>query len=83
MVKSYLARTIMVVRAIEKKTDLFMPKEEGEKVLKPEYPYLSDIGLLIYLANNTRHDIASALNYLVRYSVASTMRHRNDIKNIL
>jgi hypothetical protein len=48
-----------------------------------EYPYLSDIGVLMYLANNTRPDIAFTMNYLVRHSATPTMRHWNDIKNIL
>jgi hypothetical protein len=37
----------------------------------------------MYLANNTRADIAFTMNYLVRHSVAPTMCHWNDIKNIL
>jgi hypothetical protein len=31
----------------------------------------------MYLANNTRHDIAFAVNLLVRYSAAPIMRHWN------
>jgi hypothetical protein len=37
----------------------------------------------MYLANNTRPDISFAVNCLVRHSAAPTMRHWNDIKNIL
>jgi hypothetical protein len=33
MDKAYSARTPMIVRALEKDTDPFMPKEEGEDVL--------------------------------------------------
>jgi hypothetical protein len=73
----------MVVRALEKDTDPFRPKEEGEEVLGQEYPYLSAIGVLMYLTNNTRPDIAFAVNCLVRHNAAPTMRHWNDIKNIL
>jgi hypothetical protein len=73
----------MIVRALEKDTDPFSPKEEVEEVLGQEYPYLSVIGVLMYLANNTRSDIAFALNYLARHSVAPTRGHWNDIYNIL
>jgi virulence-associated protein VapD len=48
-----------------------------------EYPYLSVIGALMYLVNNTRPDIAFAVNCLARHSAAPTMRHWNDIKDIL
>jgi hypothetical protein len=61
----------------------FRPKQEGEVVLGAEYPYLSAIGALMYLANNTRPDIAFAVNYLARHSTTPTMRHWNDINNIL
>jgi hypothetical protein len=73
----------MVVRALEKETDQFSPKQEGEEVFGPEYPYLSVINVLIYLANNTRPDITFVVNCLVRHSTTPTMRHWNDIKNIL
>jgi hypothetical protein len=50
-------------------------------VLGSKYPYLSVIGALIYLANNTRPDIAFVVNLLVRYSIAPTMRHWNGVKD--
>jgi hypothetical protein len=83
MDKAYLATTPMIVHALEKYKDPFKPKGEGEEVLGQEYPYLSTIGALMYLANNTRPDIAFAVNYLVRHSAAPTMNHWNSIKNIL
>jgi hypothetical protein len=83
MDKPYSTRTPMVVHALEKDTDPFKLKEEGEEVLGQEYSYLSVIGVLMYLGNNTIPDIAFAVNYLVRHSVAPTMRYWNDIKNIL
>jgi hypothetical protein len=81
--KAYSARTPMVVRALEKDTYPFRPKEEGEEVLGQEYPYFSDIGALMYLTNNMRPDIAFTVNCLVRHNAAPTMRHWNGIKNIL
>jgi hypothetical protein len=73
----------MIVRALENDKDPFKPRGEGEEVLGQEYPYLSVIGALMYLANNTRPNIAFAVNYLTRHSVAPTMHHWNGIKNIL
>jgi hypothetical protein len=65
MDKAYLARTPMFVRALDKDTDPFRPKEEeGEEVLGQEYPYISDIGALMYLVNNMRPDIVFTVNYL-------------------
>jgi hypothetical protein len=52
-------------------------------VLGHKYPYLSVIGALMYQANNTRPDIAFAVNCLARHITAPTMHHWNDIKNIL
>jgi hypothetical protein len=83
MDKAYSARTPMVVHALKKDKDAFKPKEEGEDVLGQEYPYLSAIGVLLYLANNTRPDIAFEVICLTRHITAPTMRHWNDIKNIL
>jgi hypothetical protein len=83
MDKAYSARTPMVVRALEKDKDPFKLREEGEEMLGQEYPYLSAIGVLMYLANNTRPNIAFVVNCLTRHSVAPTMCHWNDIKNML
>jgi hypothetical protein len=83
MDKAYALRTPMVVRALDKDTDQFRPKQEGEQVLGPKYPYLSVIGALMYLTNNSRPDITFVVNCLARHNAASTIRHWNDIKNIL
>jgi hypothetical protein len=83
MINAYPSKTPMIVRSLEKDKDPFRPREDGEEVLGPEYPYLSAIGALMYLANNTRPDIAFAVNLLARHSAAPTKRHWNGIKNIL
>jgi hypothetical protein len=62
--KAYLARTPTIVRALENDIDPFRSKGEGEEVLRSEYRYLSVIGVLIYLVNNTRPDIAFIMNCL-------------------
>jgi hypothetical protein len=83
MDQAYLARTPMIIHAMEKDKDPFKPREEGEEVLRQEYPYLNVTGAMMYLANNTRPDIAFTVNYLARHNVAPTMHHWNGIKNIL
>jgi hypothetical protein len=59
----------------KKDKDPFRPKQEGEEVLGAEYPYLSAIGALMYLANNTRPDIAFTVSCLARHSASPTMHH--------
>jgi hypothetical protein len=81
--KAYPSKTPMAVRALKKDTDPFQSRQEGEEVLGSEYPYLSVIGALMYLANNTRPDIAFAVNLLARYSASPTMRHWNGVKDVL
>jgi hypothetical protein len=83
MDKAYPSKTLMVIRGLEKDTDPFRPCQEGEEVLGSEYPYLSAIGSLIYLTNNIGPDIAFAVNLLARYSVAPTMHHWNEVKDVL
>jgi hypothetical protein len=73
--KAYPKRTPMIVHALEKDKDPFRPKQEGEEVLGAEYPYLSAIGALMYLANNTRPNIAFTVNCLARHSASPTMHH--------
>jgi hypothetical protein len=73
----------MIIRSLEKDSDPFRPKQEGEEVLGAEYKYLSVIGALMYLANNTRPNIAFVVNCLIRHSAAPAMYHWNGIKNIL
>jgi hypothetical protein len=83
MDKAYPTTTPMIVHALKKDKDPFKPREEGEEVLRQEYPYLSAIGASMYLVNNTRSDITFTVNYLSRHNVAPTMRHWNGINNIL
>ena len=82
MDKSYPSKTPMVVRSLDVEKDPFRPKEDGEDVLGPDFPYLSAIGALMYLANSTRPDIAFSVNLLARYSAAPTKRHWTGVKNV-
>jgi hypothetical protein len=75
--------TPMVVRSLDVKKDPYRPRKNNEKALGPEVPYLSAIGALMYLANNTRPDISFSLNVLARYSSDPTRRHWNKIKYVL
>jgi hypothetical protein len=79
MNKAYPTRTPMIVHALEKDIDPFKSKE-GEEVFRAEYPYLRDIGALIYLASNTRPDIAFVVNCLARQSAMPTMCHWMTIR---
>ena len=82
MDKVHPASTPMVGRTLDVHKDPFRPKEDDEDVLGAEYPYLSAIGALLYLAQCTRPDISFSVNLLARYSSAPTQRHWNGIKNI-
>jgi hypothetical protein len=83
MNKSYPIKTPMVVRSLDVEKDPFRPREEGEEILGPQVPYLSAIGALMYLANNTRLDIEFAVNLLARHSASRTKRHWVGVKSIL
>ena len=61
---------------------ILRPREEGEEVLGLHVPYLSDIGALMYLANNTRQDIEFTINLLARHSAAPTKRNWVGIKMV-
>ena len=82
MDKAYPSKTPMVVRSLDRDKDPFRPKGDDEEVLGPEFPYLSAIGALMYLANCTRPDISFAVNLLARFSASPTKRHWVGVKNI-
>ncbi|KAL0396167.1 UNVERIFIED_CONTAM: hypothetical protein Scaly_0065100 [Sesamum calycinum] len=75
--------TLMVVRSLDVNKDPFRPPAHNDEILGPEVLYLSAIGALMYLANNTRSDIAFSVNLLARFSSTPTKRHWNGIKHIL
>ena len=59
MDKSHPLNSLMIVYSLEVKNDLLCPKKDNEELLGLEVPYLSVIGMLLYLANYTLLDIAS------------------------
>ena len=75
MDKSNPLSTLIVVRLLNVKNNLFRPHEGNEEVLRPEVPYLSAIGALMYLVNCTRSDITFATNLLERFSSSPTWRY--------
>ncbi|KAJ9568302.1 hypothetical protein OSB04_004268 [Centaurea solstitialis] len=82
MDKAHPLSTPMVVRSLDPKKDPFRPHENEEELLGPEVPYLSAIGALMYLANNTRLDISFSVSLLARFSSFPTRRHWNDVKHV-
>ena len=64
--KAYPSKAPMIGRSLQQDKDPFRPKEDGEEVLGPEFPYSSAVGALMYLSNCTWPDIAFAINLLVR-----------------
>ncbi|KAM1635108.1 hypothetical protein ACFXTN_011968 [Malus domestica] len=80
--KAKPSSTPMVIRTLDAEQDPFLPKEDEKEILEPEFPYLSAIGALLYLAQCTRPDISFAVNILARYSNAPTCRHWNGVKDI-
>ncbi|XP_074352262.1 secreted RxLR effector protein 161-like [Apium graveolens] len=76
MDKSHPLTTPMMIRSLEPDKDPFRPREDDEEVLGPEIPYLGTIGALMYLANNTRPDIAFAtldrIKHIFRYLRGTT-----------
>ncbi|KAL0324891.1 UNVERIFIED_CONTAM: Retrovirus-related Pol polyprotein from transposon TNT 1-94 [Sesamum radiatum] len=75
--------TPMVVRSLDVNKDPFRPPTYNDEILGPQVPYLNAIGALMYLANNTRPNIAFSVNLLARYSSTPTKRHWNGVKHIL
>jgi hypothetical protein len=57
MDKTHPLSTPMIVRSLDVKKDPYRPRKNNEKAFGPEVPYLSTIGVLMYLANNTIPDI--------------------------
>jgi Reverse transcriptase (RNA-dependent DNA polymerase) len=64
MDKVHPLSTPMVVRSLNVKKDTYRPQENNEKTLGHEVSYLSAIGVLMYLANNTIHDIVFLCKYI-------------------
>ena len=66
MDKAHHLSSLMVVRSLDVKNDLFRLCENGEELLGLEVPYLSVIDALMYLTNYARLDISFPINLLTR-----------------
>ena len=75
MDKAHPLSTPMVVRSLDPKKDPFRRHENEEEPLGPEVPYLSAIGALIYLVNDTRPNISFLVSLLAIFSSSPTHRH--------
>lgn len=82
MHKMKSVRSLMDIRSLEKDKDILRKREENEPLLGSEKPYLSAIGALTFLANQTRPDIAFAVNLLARHNLQPTIRHWNAVKRV-
>jgi hypothetical protein len=80
---SKTVKSPMDIRSLENEKDIFRKRAEDEPILGLDKPYLSAIGALMFLANQTRPDIAFSVNLLARHSAEPTIRHCNGIKCIL
>ncbi|OAE34827.1 hypothetical protein AXG93_2528s1940 [Marchantia polymorpha subsp. ruderalis] len=56
---------------------------ESEEEELDKLKYLAAVGVLFYLATNTRSDISFAVTVLARHSQRPTARHWQDIKHLL
>ena len=65
--KAYPSKTPMIWRSLQQDKDPFWSKEEVEEILGPEFPYLSVVGALMYLANCTWPNIAFVVDLLAMH----------------
>jgi hypothetical protein len=61
----------MVVRSLDLEKDPFRPRDDEEQILGPKFPYLSTIGALMYLASNTRLNIAFCSKFASKTQLCS------------
>ncbi|XP_059288674.1 secreted RxLR effector protein 161-like [Lycium ferocissimum] len=71
----------MVVRSLDINKDPFRPQENDEELIGDETPYLSAIGALMYLANNTDRYMFCG-EFIGKIRPSPTRRHWNGVKHI-
>lgn len=78
------AKTPMEVRSVEPAQDIMRPRQDHEEGLcERGCPYKSVVGALIYIASNTRPDIAFAVSILARNCADPCQRHWGGVKRVL
>lgn len=70
MDKTHPLNTLITVRSLNSKKDIFRPKENDGDIISPKVPYLNTIEALLYLTQYTRPDIAFSVPLLARFSFA-------------
>ena len=73
MDKAHPLTSPMVVRSFDVKKIIFVLQKRVKNFLVPKY--LSEIGVLTYLANCTQSDIVFSVKLLARYDSAPIRRH--------
>jgi hypothetical protein len=81
MDKAYSLSTPIIVRSLDVKKNYFRPWKDNIEFFGTEVPYLSAIGVLMYLANNTRLDISFSMNFLSIYNYSPTWKHWDGVKH--
>ncbi|MBW0536506.1 hypothetical protein O181_076221 [Austropuccinia psidii MF-1] len=56
---------------------------ESEKATQMDKEYLKRIGILLYIAQGSRPDIAYAVNYLARFLMCATTTHWNALEHFM
>ncbi|MBW0551216.1 hypothetical protein O181_090931 [Austropuccinia psidii MF-1] len=57
--------------------------ESNFSLKKMDKPYLKQIGMLLYIAQALRPDIAYAVNYLALFSLKTNQHHWNALENLI
>ena len=74
MDNSHPLSTPIVVRSLDIYTDSFRPPEKDEEPFGDETSYLSAVGTLMYLANNTQSYICFTVRLLTRFGPLSNKK---------
>jgi hypothetical protein len=67
---------------LDKEKDIFRKTEEQEPLWGSDKPYLSAIWASMFLAKQTRQEIAFVVKLLAKHSSQPTIRHWNGVKRI-
>ena len=74
MNKAHSLSSPMVVLSLDVKKDPFRPCEKNEELFGPEVPYLSAIGVLMYLVNCTHPDIVFFYQFISKIQFRSNSK---------